>query len=402
MAGFTHKLRTYASWSWSLGLGLVAVDFLSLSFLQWRISSAYFAFFLSLFFVVWAEKREFGTRVFLYRLHDVVIYTPWKFMLLYFLWVSLFSLLENALTSVVFSLNGWATLFAVGVAAQFIFCERARDKIILLPGRLRVAFLVYACTTLFLLVNLLLHLFWATIPLPMLVHEEGNLFLYFLMGMPFLGWDFSKNGRRLLPRALSLAVMIVGGAAILLLGNLSQKVALLLAGGGLLAVYFLKAIRYRRALLLGGAIGLGCLSLSVLLSMALQQFPAALALRAARSVLETRVAESMQLAFLALEHSHFMGLGVGVTEITGLWARILGEAGVVGFLLVAAFFLNLLWDLYWVRRSSRVVVSNVAIISLLVFLFLLGHYVHNPYTAFVWVWCSLWSIFSSTARKRAY
>ena len=81
-------------------------------------------------------------------------------------------------------------------------------------------------------------------------------------------------------------------------------------------------------------------------------------------------------------------------------ARVLAEAGIVGFLLYLGFFLNLLRDLYRVRRSSRVVVSNVSFVSMAIFLVLVSQTVENPYGAYVWVWYALWALFGSTARKK--
>jgi hypothetical protein len=54
-----------------------------------------------------------------------------------------------------------------------------------------------------------------------------------------------------------------------------------------------------------------------------------------------------------------------------------------------------------VRHSERVVVSNIALLSVGVFLALLGHLVENPYGAYVWVWYALWALFASTPKKRA-
>jgi hypothetical protein len=120
----------------------------------------------------------------------------------------------------------------------------------------------------------------------------------------------------------------------------------------------------------------------------------------ARAQVEERMTGPAGAAFEALEKSQYLGQGVGLAPFRGVWARVLAEAGVIGFLLYGAFFVNLLWDLYQVRRSSRVVVSNVAALSLGLFLFLASHYVSNPYGAYVWVWYSIWALFASTPRKK--
>jgi O-antigen ligase len=106
------------------------------------------------------------------------------------------------------------------------------------------------------------------------------------------------------------------------------------------------------------------------------------------------------VALESLWQTHGLGLGLGVTSLHGVWTRVLAEAGVVGFVFYGAFFLSVLRDLYRVRRSTRVVVSNVSFVSMAVFLVLVSQSVENPYSAYVWVWYALWALFGSTARKK--
>ena len=146
----TQKLRIFACWAWSLGLALTAFDILYIPVFQWRASVSYLFFAIAFFLVAWAEKREFSTRIFLYRLHDVAIYSPWKYLLLYFLWISIFSpFSQEPLTSLLFATNGWLSLVAVGLTAQFIFCERGEHGVLLLPDRLKIAFRFYSVAVFF-------------------------------------------------------------------------------------------------------------------------------------------------------------------------------------------------------------------------------------------------------------
>lgn len=402
MSGLTSWLRAGSAWWWSLGLGLLAFDFLSLPVFRWRASAAYVLFSLAALCLAWAEKREFGTRVFLYRLHDSVIYSPWKFLLLYFLWISVFSpFTASPLASFVYATNGWMSLFLIGVSAQFIFCERTVTGIFLLPERLALAFRVYAVTVSLLMANTLLHLFFPASPLPLVMSQQAGLFLYFSMGLPFLLWDFIKDGRRLLPRFLSLFTIWIGTVAVMLIGRKVNYAALALILGGVLALFVFKKIRPRRSLQLGFGVAACAVFLASLLAYTLRsQAPWGNALEQARLGMENQVRGTFGRGWEILVSSRFVGEGVGVTEIHGIWGRIMAEAGVVGAALYAGFFINLLWDLYRVRHSQRVVVSNVALLSVGVFLALLGHYVENPYGAYVWVWYSIWACFASTPKKR--
>lgn len=399
---FTNTIRGAAAWSWSLGLGFVAFDFVTLPVFHWRASASYLLFALATILTAWAEKREFSARVFLYRLHDAVIFSPWKFLLLYFLWISVFSpFTETPLASLVYAANGWMSLFAVGISAQFIFCERPVRGAILLPAKLGLAFRVYCVSVSILMGNALLHIFVPNSPFPILVNQQANLFLFFSMGLPFLLWDFVKDGRRLLPRYLSLLTVWLGAVTVLLIGRRVYHVALGLILAGVLGLFVYKKIRPRRTLLLGGAAAGVAVVVAVILTATLRsQEPWNDALNLARRAMEFRMASNFLPAWQALVESGYMGRGVGVTDFHGVWARVLAEAGLVGAALYLGFFLALLWDLYRVRHSPRVVVSNVGALSVGVFLLLLGHYVENPYGAYVWVWYAIWALFASTPKKR--
>jgi hypothetical protein len=402
-AALTVFLRKLAVWGWSLGLGLLAFDFLSLPVFRWRASAAYILFLLAALSVGWAEKREFSSRVFLYRAHDAVIYSPWKFLLLYFLWISVFSPFTSApLASLVYASNGWISLLLIALSAQFIFCERTPRGVFLLPGRLAVAFWVYAVTVSLLMADALVHIFLPDSPFPFVLGRQENLFLYFSMGLPFLLWDFIKDGRRLLPRFMSLLTMWLGAVTLMLIGRKVYYLALTLILGGVLGLFLYKKIRPRRALWLGLGAAACAVLMVLVLGWALQaQDDWGYALERARAGVESRVGGRFREAWAALASSRYLGKGLGVTEIRGIWARIMAEAGLVGLGLYSAFFVNLLLDLYRVRHSERVVVSNIALLSVGVFLALLGHLVENPYGAYVWVWYAIWALFASTPKKRA-
>ncbi len=397
----TAFLRQLSLWAWSLGLALIAFDFILLPVFEWRASLSYIFFGIAALAVAWAEKREFGTRVFLYRLHDAVIFSPWKFLLLYFLWVSVFSPFTQApLASLVYAANGWMSLFAVGVSAQFIFCERTNHGTLLFPQRLRWAFFVYSITVSVFMGNALLHLFFPDTAWPLLVNHQVNLFLYFTLGMPFLLWDFLKEGRRLLPRWFSVLTMWLGTVAILLVGKRIHFAALSAVLFGVFGLFFYKRIR-AKILVLGLAATAVAILLTVVLAATLRNQPIwDHSLELARQAMENRMKNSLAPAWDAAVASNYLGRGVGVTDLRGVWSRVLAEAGPIGLLFYASFFLMLLRDLYRVRHSSRVVVSNVSAVSLGIFLLLLGHHVENPYGAYIWVWYALWALFASTSRKR--
>lgn len=400
--GFTGRLRMAATWAWCLGLTTLALGFLSLPMLGERVSLSYVLFGLAAFGAAWAEKREFSTRVFLYCLHDAAIYSPWRFLLLYFLWISIFSpFTEHRLKSVVYAANGWFSLFAVGLTAQFLFCERGVRGAALLPERLRIAFLCYATTLAFLFLNQLVQLFSPEHSLRFLGGEQVNLYLYFVIGLPYLLWDFLKDGRRLLPRWLAGLTVLLGCAAAVLIGRKFFTAAVLLSIGALFSLYVYKKVHMRRivgvALLASGAGVLLVGGLNVLLGSAMEWREA---LEAARYAVASRMGGSFHSALEILEKTNYLGQGLGLAPFRGVWSRVIAEAGVIGFLLYGAFFVNLLRDLYQVRRSSRVVVSNVSVISLGVFLLLVSHYISNPYGAYVWIWYSIWALFAATPKKK--
>lgn len=402
MSQLTSRLRMAACVLWSAGLAVLAFDFLSLPIFDWRASLSYVFFGASAATTVWAEKREFGTRVALYRLHDAVIYSPWRFLLLYFLWISVFSPFTPApLASLVYASAGWASLVTIGITAQFVFSERTLNGIVLVPSRLAIAFFTWCLTICLVLANVLLHLVVAAPWFPMLVSEQANLFLYFTLGLPFLLWDFLKQGRHMVPRFLSGITVLFGVVTILLLNHRFYAASIALTVAAIFGLFLYKRIRLQKALLLAGFVAGWALALGLLFLVWVERLGLKHLLEQEREGLAIRMAGNFLGMYEALVKSKGLGAGLGLTDVRGVWARVLAEAGLVGFFLYAAFFLNVLRDLYRVRRSARVVVSNVSFFSVAVFLLFVSHYVMNPYSAYVWVWYALWALFASTARKKA-
>lgn len=400
-APLTLRLRSAACVFWSLGLAVLAFDFLSLPVFDWKASASYFFFGFSAVATGWAEKREFGSRVAAYRLHDAVIYSPWRFLLLYFLWISVFSpFTARPLASLVYATSGWASLILIALTAQFVFSAHTLNGIVLVPARLAIAFWSYCLSVSVLLANVLLHLFAPTPLFPMLVNEQANLFLYFTLGLPYLLWDFLKDGRRLLPRWLSGITVLMGAVTILLLNHRFYSAAIALTVAAIFGLFLYKKLRLHRALLLGGFIAGWGLAFGLLLLLAVEQLGFKHLLELERIALTERMRGSFLAAAEAVVQSYGLGAGLGLTNLRGVWTNVLAEAGVVGFALYLAFFVNVLWNLYRVRHSTRMVVSNVSFISLAVFLLFVSHYVENPYGAYVWVWYAFWALFASTAKKQ--
>ena len=400
-AKVTANLRIFSSWFWAIGLAVIALDFLAVPVLEHKANISYFFFAVATALVAWAEKREFSSRIFLYRLHDAVIFSPWRYLLLYFLWISLFSpFTEAPKASLTYALNGWLSLFTVGISAQFIFCERGINGVSLLPDRMRLIFRIYTATVGLLLTTYLASLFSSQIAQAGVIGRPANLFLYFSLGLPFLLWDFVKDGRRFLPRAESIATICLGSILILLVSRRYFQASLLFSLAGVIGLFLYKTMRPQRITLrlalVAVAAGFGALGVAILLQ-AEGYTPMLIHFR---EKLESNLREGIQLTWDALRSSNFLGRGLGVTNIHGVWARVLAEAGVVGFAFYALFFLSVAWDLYRVKRSPRVVVSNVALVSTGVFLLFASHYIENPYGAYVWIWYSIWALVASTPKRK--
>jgi hypothetical protein len=394
----TRSLRTWGAIFWSAGFAVAAFDLLALDFFGWRMPISYLLFTVAAILCYAAEQREFGARVVLYRLHDLAIFSSWKYLFLYFLWISLFAgFTQNIVTSLVYGLTGWFSLVAVGFSAQFLFCERSDDQVFILPKRLRFVFLGYSISLLILFANHVVFFLFRDAAVPLLHRDPVSFFLYFSVGLPFLIWDFWNSRRHLLPRILSGTVLTLGTASLLF----SERIFFLLSLGfctaGILALAAFKRFRFRRFIF--SVVFLGALSSALLFLLFRQHLPTT-EMRELASYYEARLTTEALGAWAALRSSHFLGLGAGVTDIRGVWVKVAAESGVIGLLLYGLFFLSLMGRLFFVRRSPRVVVSNVALVSLGYFLVMGALHVENPYGAYIWCWYSLWSIFAFTSRKR--
>jgi hypothetical protein len=116
---------------------------------------------------------------------------------------------------------------------------------------------------------------------------------------------------------------------------------------------------------------------------------------------EGRLLSTATVTWSALKETKFLGLGLGLSPTQhGLWSRLLIESGIIGFILYVCYFLDLLVGLYRVRHAPRVVVSNVAFLSALYFIFIGNRYLLNPYGAYIWAWYAIWTVFSAYYRKK--
>ena len=398
----TFQLKEIATWAWCLGLAIIAADFSSFTFLDRKISFSYFFFAVSFGLCLWAEKREFGTRVLLYRLHDGLIYSPWKYLLLYFLWTSILALFSSdPLASALAAANGWVSLLAIGLTASFLFCERGSFGDALLLARLRRAFVVFSLGSIVLMGSVVFHLLFPSVLPAMFVEKQVNLLLYFSMGLPFLLWDFLRDKPRLLRRWLSGGAILLGTGITVILGKLFFLIIFLFSFGCLFSFYLYKKIHLRNFIILS-ALGVFCLlaiGLSFEKILIQQEIPRLALLDLQDAVKEKMYGPAKDLIQFWL-NNRIVGQGPGMMPMKGVWLRILVESGIVGLFLYTAFFLDLLWALFRVRRSSRLVVSNITFISVFVFLLLTSHFVENPYGANVWIWYAIWVMFSQTSRKR--
>ncbi|MCO5142894.1 MAG: hypothetical protein M9962_07380 [Oligoflexia bacterium] len=398
----TEQIRFYALIMWSLGLSAVMIDSFSFSIVEERASFSYLFFIAAFLLLAWAEKRQYSTRVYIYRIHDIVIYSPLKYFLIYFLWVSLFSpFTENPIKSILFALNGWLSLFTVAVSAHLLFCERSSDLISLLPKQFSFSFKIFNLILCFIFINLIFHLFFPQLPFPQMIRKQFDLFLFFIIGLPFLIWDLLKMSRKFANSFLVATNIILGLGLITLL---SSKIFYL---GPIFAIFLIicltlyKRVKQRKALIALLVISSASIGVPLLfITFGPEKLLRIPELLRVQQVIETKLLVEWKPAFANLLQSKFMGSGIGVVEGRGVWARVLVDSGVIGFLLYLCFYGSLAKALLLVRRSSRVVASNVALISLLVFIVIVSHFLDNPYSAWIWVWYAIWTVLGSTHRKK--
>lgn len=408
---FSELLRWLSTLSWSVGLALIPFDrvyLFSLASENARVSYLFFS--VAALLCWWAEKREFGTRVTLYRLHDLAFSSPWRYLLLFFLWVNLFApFTENPARSVVYALGGWFSLVSVAFSAQLIFCDRGQRGIALIPARLRIAFLGFNLSVWFFAGALVLHRLFPDHISGMLSQSSIDPLLFCLMGLPFLVWDFVNPKRHLLSRWLVGPAIALCYAAVFLVHDWGLMGIALLTPAGILAIGVYKQIRLTSALISIAAISLITINGVFLLSKFVSAPPAAMAviqneLEERQALVESKLKTKIPQVRSLLEDlvaSRFLGGGIGSSDINrGVWSQILVEVGVVGLALYLAFFLSLALQLWRIRSGTQVIVPNVALVSLLIFAIAGGHYARNPYSTGVWVWYALWTAFASTRLKR--
>jgi len=404
---FTKKLKQVSVWLWSLGLAFAVADNIYFSLGEYKISFSYIFFFSAAIACLWAEKREFGTRVTLYRIHDLLIYSSWKYLLLYFLWINLFAMFtETPLKSILYAASGCFNLIAVAIIPQLLFCERTLNNISLLPSRLKIAFYFFTLSQAVLLLSVLLPLFLPEYPFPKLINNPLELFLYFMIGFPFLLWDFSSRSRRLLPRTLSGVTMMIGIVSVLIAGGKFFILSLFFC----FATYFAFAV-YKKIRLKGMFFSsIFLMFFSLLFLFLVDRIPNFSPMKSIilqeiahhRTILEYGLKNSISGAINIAKETHYLGVGVGVLTIKGVWTRVFAEAGIIGLFFYTCFFLSVLKNLYFIRHEVRLVISNIAFISMLYFLFFGSHYVANPYGPSIWVWYAIWFLFSSTKKKKEF
>ena len=398
----SFRIRNVAALFWSLGLALVCFDRFHLySILGEQVRIAYPFFLVAGILCWWGEKREFGTRVMLYRLHDIAMSSPWKYLLLYFLWVNLFALFSAVpRTSVVYALGGWFSLVMVAFSAQLLFCQRTPEKIILIPQRLKIALLSYTLASMLYGLSLVVSSLAPNLGVRPFFMDVSQVCVFFVAGLPFLVWDFINPRRQLLNRPLVGFTIVVIVSTLFLLRQPHFLLAAVAAPLALLFLGLAKRVSLHRALL--GLFFLCLLSINLLFVFkgVLSDFPGKQALEGYVHREVTEEYFEVKKAWELFKSTNFMGGGIGSSDVKrNVWLKIVSEVGVVGILLYGAFFISLLWDLFRIRRSKQIVISNVAFVSVVLFLLIGSHFPRNPYGTGIWVWYALWGVFSSTRLK---
>ncbi len=398
----SSRLKQWALILWSGGMTAAMFDLLAFPIGGMRAPLSYLFFFLAAAMAFWAEKKQHTLRFALYRVHDLLMFSPWKYLVLYFLWISLFAAFTfDPAKSLIYAATGWFSLIAVGLGGTLLFYEKDISGPVLMVSRLPVPFFAYSIGLLSLQINYLVHPIFPGVPL---LHSDPVSFhLYFLMGLPFLLWDFTYRRRTLLPRWISGAVIATGCATLFY----SERRFFLLALAGTIFVYaavaLYKRARLRSVLALSilAAVGGGVAWASKWIVPVGEHREAVIReMVSLSSYYEDRLTSQIKLAWMVLSETRWLGTGLGLADLRGVWVRVLAEAGVPGLFLYCLFFLSLLWNLYHVRRSPRIVVSNVAFVSAGLFIALLAFQVENPYGAYVWAWYALWTSFALTAVKK--
>lgn len=402
---FTRKLKEWACWAWCGGLAVIALDFLYLPLGLEKASLSYLFFSLAGLLVVWSEKREYGTRVFLYRIHDSIFHTPWKYLVFYFLWICIFSsFLGKPMAATLYALNGWLSLLAVGITAYFLFVETTLSGLSILIGRLRVALKFFCVTVLFLFCLELAQIAFArsfhrAFILPSI--ERLNFFFYFLIGMPYLAWDLLRKEKRMLPVWLLVVTLFAGTMEVVIVGRWIYFLTFSFVLALLFLLYFWKQ-RARKFPYLFFAVAAGFLFFLFLL-LIWNSLPTTVfwqRIAGLQGDLEAKMKNPYLEAVALLWNTRFLGVGIGQTGLRGVWVRVIAEGGLIGFVFYFLFFTSILHRLYRVKKSEVVSVTHITFISVFTFLTFGSHFIANPYGAYVWVWYSIWVVFGLTDRRK--
>ena len=394
----TTNLRNIGAALWGIGFAFSAFDILSVWAFDWRIPISYLFFTVAAVCCFWAEKREFGARVTLYRIHDLALYSSWKYLLIYFLWISLFAgFTSTPAKSLIYATTGWFSLIAVGFSANLLFCDRTSEQIFLLPKRLAFAFWAFAISLIVLFANHVAHFLFPNLAVVLIHKDPVSFFLYFCIGLPFLIWDFWNPRRKILPRFISGLCLVLGSASLIFAERVFFLLSLGFCTAGVLLFFAYKRVRFFRFMLSVLIIAFCSVLLSYFL---IQQSGAGADVIGLANYYEARLTTGLAGAWREMYQSNFLGAGTGVTELKGVWVRVAAESGVLGLILYGMFFLSLIGHLFFIRRSPRIVVSNIALLSVAYFLIFGALHVENPYGAYIWCWYALWSIFAATSRKR--
>ncbi|NUM89190.1 MAG: hypothetical protein HUU37_08300, partial [Bdellovibrionales bacterium] len=340
----SSRLKQAALVLWSSGMTAAMFDLLAFPVMGVRAPLSYLFFGGAALLVFLAEVRQHTLRFALYRVHDLLMYSPWKYLVLYFLWISLFAAFTiDPAKSLLYASTGWFSLLAVGLGGTLLFFERDLSGPVLVVSRLQLPFFAWAAGLLVLQGNYLLH-----IPFPLfpLLHDDPVSFhLYFLMGVPFLLWDFLHRRRRFLSRWLSGAVLATGAATLLLSGRRFFWIAMAAGAAAYVAVAVYKRARLRSlpALALAALAAAGLFwSMKWIPLMSEKREAVLRELVLLGSYYEERLGSQLRVTGMVLEESRWLGTGLGLADLRGVWARVPAEAGVPGVALYFLFFVSLL------------------------------------------------------------
>lgn len=386
MTQFTQGLKSAATLFWCAGFFTAPFDSLNLEFFDWKIPLCFGLFFCATILCLWSEKREFSTRFAAYRVYDIAINTSWKYLLIYFLWVSIFArFTEFPLKSIVYALGGWGAYFTIGVSAQLLFCER-KEELYLIRERLKILYISF-CAAIF--VGMLsLGIDWGMGLNVSLVGDLANFLFFAALGMPALLWDLFLHRQKFVSHRFNFLILFF-----VFLGLVLTKRYVFLSSLAIICLSFgwirltIKP-NFFRALALLLSVGFVAVLAGYSIFSNFDYF---------HDLLRERLEVSIYDAFQVAASYRYLGEGIGISENrNGIWAQILAEHGIVGILLYGSFVLSLARAL-WLQKS---IPSRIGLVSLLSFIVLISHYYKNAYAPAIWAWYATWSLLGSTGLKK--